>query len=246
MASNTQPLSIAMNGAPSMTLRRTLFILLALCASHSLAATAISKNAVFLSKDTVDGKVVGVYIDPDPNSRQYQKLTRFDLDEFEASGYQSSLDQLRERGLKFERIRNVLPWRQWVSLQRYQGKFYVYKPCDFFVHYQWSINDTTVIDWTGEGPYATKVLGQKKLDARTYQIRYTGEPTQSAELTIRLVDPARGIAVFRDAGAKDTSYSLMIAADKIRSVPLIANHCPTGKRNEFSFEGVDGKQWMEK
>ncbi|QQS03520.1 MAG: hypothetical protein IPK50_14575 [Fibrobacterota bacterium] len=213
-----------------------------------MAANALPKNAVFLSKDTVDGKVVGVYIEPDRNSRLYQKLTIFELNGFDSLDYQYSLDQLRENGLKLERVRNLLPWRQWVNLERYQGKFHAYKPCDFLFHYQWSINDTTLIDWTGEGPFAAKVLGQKKLDAKTYQIRYTGLLDQGGtELTIHLVDPAKGIAVFRKVSSiKDTSYLLMIAADKIRSVPLIVNHCPTGKRTEFSFEDLDGKEWMEK
>ena len=231
-----------------MTLRRPLFFLLALCASHSWATKDLAKDTVFLSKVVVDGKIVGVFIEPNRNSRQYQKLTYFQLDDFTAPSYQNSLDQLRERGLKLEKGRNILPWRQWVSLERYQGEFHAYKPCDFLFHYQWSINDTTLIDWTGEGPFAAKVLGRKKLDAKTYQLRYIGElDDQGTELTIHLVDPAKGIAVFRKVSSvKDTSYRLMIAADKIRSVPLIVNHCPTGKRNEFSFEDMDGKEWMEK
>lgn len=242
-----QSLSTATNGAPSMTLRRILFFLLALGVSHALAANTLPKNAVFLSKDTVDGTVVGIYIEPNRNSRQYQKLTIFELNGFDSLSYQNSLDQLREKGVRLGRIRNLLPWRQWVNLERYQGEYYAYKPCDFLVHYQWSINDTTLIDWYGEGPFACKVLWQKKLDAKTYQIRYTGELHRSAELTIRLVDPAKGVAIFRKvSNPGDTSYRLMIAADKIRSVPLMVNHCPTGKRNEFSFDDLDGKEWMER
>lgn len=239
--------SAATNGAPDMSLRRTILLqIVVLCVSHSLAAKGIAENANVLSKDTAHGSVPGVYIEPDRNSPLYQELTGFQLDNFRALSYRNSMDGLRQRGLKPERSRIILPWRQWVSLERYKGGFYVYKPCDFFSHYGWSINDTTVIDWTGEGAFATMVLSQKKLDANTYQVRYTGAPNQSAELIIHLVDRARGIAIFRyPSGTKDTTYRLMIAALKIRSVPLIVNHCPTGKRGEFSFEEPDWKALNE-
>ena len=223
-----------------MPLRQTRFLPIVLGVVHSLAAKDTAKNAPLLSKDTVLGKSEGFYIEPDRNSPLYRKLTDFELDVSGASTYRNSIDQLREKGLKLERVPAVLPWRQWVTLEQYKGEFYAYKPCDFLFHYQWSINDTTVIDWTGEGPFGAGVLSQKKRNAKTYQIRYTGEPNRSAELTIHLVDKARGIAVFRDVSStKDTTYRLMIAAPMIRSVPLIVNHCPTGKRVEYSFEEPD-------
>lgn len=225
-----------------MSLRRTILLQIALCVSHSLAAKGIAEKAMVLAEDTAHGTVPGVYFEPDRNSRLYRELTNFELGDFRGPAYRNSMEQLRRRGLKLKPIRNVLPWRQWVKLERYKGEFHVYKPCDFFVHYQWSINDTTLIDWTGEGAFGTMVLSQRKLDAKTFQILYTGEPKQSAELTIHLVDQARGIAVFRYVWSpKDTSYRLMIAAAKIRSVPLIVNHCPTGKRGEFSFDEPDWK-----
>lgn len=225
-----------------MSLRRILLLLVGLCVAHSSAAKGIAENAIVLSEDTAHGKVAGVYIESDRNSRLYRELTDFGLDGFSGSAYRNSMEELRRRGLKPKRSRNVLPWRQWVNLEWYKGEFHAYKPCDFLVHYQWSITDTTLIDWTGEGAFGTMVLSQKKLGPGTFRILYTGEPNQSAELTIHLVDTTRGVAVFRHvSGIKDTTYRLMIAAPKIRSVPLIVNHCPTGKRHEFSFEEPDWK-----
>ncbi|HNY30422.1 MAG TPA: hypothetical protein PKO15_06010 [Fibrobacteria bacterium] len=203
-------------------------------------------DTVFLSKQIQDGRLVGVYVDPDRGSRFYRNLTRFSMDGFDSITYGNSLDRLREQGLKLGKVKNSVPWTRWVALVEHQGGLYAYHPCDFLFHRAWSINDSTAIEWTGEGPFATKVQWQRRSGPGTFRIGYSGEAGSTAELTIRLVDRKKGIAVFQDVppGGGDTTYSLMIAAETIRSVPLIVNRCPGGKRLEHSFDKPDPRKYL--
>jgi hypothetical protein len=186
-----------------------------------------------------------IFIDYDTNNKFYDKVVSFDFGEFDESSYKSSIDYLKENNLTLTKAKPVIPWTNWVILKQYQGKFYAYHPCDFCSHFRQSVNDTTFIDWGCEGPTANKIIKQKKIDNTTYEFKLKGVYPQDRKLTIHIIDLKKGIAVFErtinatDTGDTETYYYLMIAADKVRSVPVIVNHCTGMKQNEFDFDEPD-------
>jgi hypothetical protein len=147
------------------------------------------------------------------------------------------LDYLRENNLTLIKKTPVIPQTKWVKLIQYKGTFYAYSPCDLYSHYKISINDTTFLDWTGEGPDANKIINQKKIDDKTYEFQLTGIGKKNRKLIIHIIDNKNGIAVFEETSynLNERYYYLMIAADKIKTVPLIVNNCETYKQNELCF-----------
>lgn len=70
--------------------------------------------------------------------------------------------------------------------------------------------------------------------------RLTGINNCEREIAIHIIDINKGIAVFEQiAKGKEKTYYLMIAADNIKSVPVIVNHCPIQKQAELTFDKPD-------
>jgi hypothetical protein len=68
----------------------------------------------------------------------------------------------------------------------------------------------------------------------------TGSFNRQRRWIIHIIDDKKGIAVFEEKNGKEKPYYyLMIAAEKIRSVPLIVNNCKFNKQSELEFEQPD-------
>lgn len=199
-------------------------------------------DTTFIFKDTVDGELETIFIDYNTDSKFYVKVSDFHFKYFDKDSYRYSIDYLKEQKLSLTHSKPIVPWVSWVILKQYKDKYYVYCPCDFWFHFRQSINDTTYIDWTGEGPVANKIIDQKKIDDTTYEFKLTGIYHRDRKVIIHIIDFKKGIAVFEEAIDRlDKKYYLMIAADKITSVPIIVNYCTTQKQMELKFDKVDFK-----
>ncbi|MCW3071801.1 MAG: hypothetical protein JWO44_1691 [Bacteroidetes bacterium] len=227
-----------------MTLRNLLAILI-IGTSFQLPGQSNGNDTTFIFKDTVDGELQTIFIDNNRESKFYDDISRFTFQQFDNDSYKISTDYFRENKLVLTKMKNVIPWTNWVTLKQYRDSFYVYYPCDFLYHFRQSINDTTFIDWTGEGPVANKITEQKKTGNQTYQIDLTGIYDKDRRLVIHIINLKKGIAVFEEiTNGKNNGYYLMIAADKIKSVPIIVNYCPTQKQTELKFEMTDFKKLL--
>lgn len=197
-------------------------------------------DKTFLSKDTIEGELQSIYIDFNSKSELYKRIAYFQLLDFDDESYQYSLDYFKENKLELSKVKPLIPWKNWVSLKQYKGEFYVYHPCDFLFHFRQSINDTTLIDWTGEGPLANKIIEQQKIDRNTYSFLLNGINGQNRKIIIHIINAEKGIAVFEEtsSGCVVNLY-LMIAAEKITSVPLIVNNCPYQKQRELIFDAIN-------
>lgn len=196
-----------------------------------------SKDTVFIQKDSLLGTAQSIYFDKNKNSKFYDKITYFHFLQFDKESYKYSLDYLKENKLTLTKNKPIIPWAKWVTLKQYKGTLYAYHPCDFYTHFRSSFNDTTYIDWTGEGPVANKIIKQKKINNNTYEFTLTGIYDKDRKLVIHIIDRNKGIAIFEitNNGA-GKNYYLMISADKIKSVPLIVNNCKTQKQLELYFD----------
>lgn len=225
-----------------MTTVRNLTMVLTMGLSLQLFGQSVIKDTTFIFKDTVDGKLQSIFIDNNKDSKFYDNISYFNFQHFDNQGYKYSTEYLKEHQLSLTKAKPLIPWTNWVTLKQYKGKFYAYHPCDFLHHFRQSVNDTTLIDWTGEGPVANKIISQNKFDDKTFEFKLTGIYYQDRTLTVHIIDLKKGIAVFEETtmGA-DKRYYLMIAADKIKNVPIIVNHCPTQKQSELEFDNTDFK-----
>jgi hypothetical protein len=117
----------------------------------------IAKDTTFIFKDTVDGELQTIFIDNNKESTFYDRIANFNFLHFDNDSYKYSTDYFKEQNITLTKVKPVITWTNWVTLEQYKGKYYAYHPCDFLFHFRQSVNDTTFIDWTGEGPVANNV-----------------------------------------------------------------------------------------
>lgn len=195
-------------------------------------------DTIFIKKDSLLGPAQSIFFNNNPNSEFYDKINYWDFLTFDNESYKNSIAFLKEKKLTLTKKTPIISQTKWVTLKQYKGTFYAYHPCDFYSHYRVSVNDTTFIDWTGEGPEANKIITQNKIDDNTYEFQLMGIANRDRKLIIHIIDSKKGIAVFEETNNKagESYFYLMIASDKIKTVPLIVNNCETFKQIELRFE----------
>ncbi|RYG12925.1 MAG: hypothetical protein EOO07_18345 [Chitinophagaceae bacterium] len=206
-----------------------------------------SNDTVFIERSAKLKTAQSIYFDNNKNSKAYRDIVDFLMDKFDVYSYRQSLAFLKENKLKLTKKKPIIPFVKWVPVKQFKGKFYAYHPCDFYSHYKISFNDSTFIDWTGEGPVANKIVAQKKVDSKTYEFRLKGFYQPNRMLSIYIIDVVKNIAVFEETNEKhEKTYYLMIAANQIKTLPLIVNNCETHKQNELKFEEPEFKKLLKR
>lgn len=192
-------------------------------------------DTVFLLKENKGGVFHAIFIDSNKQSRYYSEISNFAFDDFDHDSYDNSLRYLKNNGIRLMRqpVKGIS--KQWVVIKQYKNNFYAYRPSDFMYHYKISITDTSFVDYTGEGPTASKIVSFSKVDDATYKFRLTGLNAKERDLTIYIIDKQKGIALFCEA---NYSY-LMIPVQNVRDIPIIVNYCATQKQVEFQFDMPD-------
>jgi hypothetical protein len=216
-----------------------ILIILFIGVSFQLLAQKAIKDTIFILKDTVEGHVQTIFIDDNRESLLYEEISHFEFQHFDKISYNNSIDYFKEHNITLTKAKPVIPLTNWVTLKQYKGQYYVYHPCDFLFHFQQSINDTTFIYWTGEGPVANKIIEQKKINSGTYKFLLTGINDHNRSLIIHILNKKKGIAIFEEKVGERRTVYFMIAANKIRRVPIIVNHCPKQKQLELEFDAID-------
>ena len=226
-----------------MKIQNILIVLLIMSSDVTYAQSA-RKDTTFLLKEKRRIGYHTVFIDTNPKSAFYRKITDFSFISDDAERYASSLEFFK--GQKLTRFTNRKFPRKWIELYQYKGKFYVYYPSDFYFEYKTRITDSTYIIHTGEGPVANKIISFRKVDSSTYRFRLTGEYGRNRKLTVHIIDPKKGIAVFEEnVDGRGKAYFLMVAADKARNLPLIVNYSRAQKEEEFNFKTPNYKKLLE-
>ena len=217
-----------------------LFVFFTLTISQSVFGQNSTSDTVFIRKDSLKGFSQSIFFEKNKNSIYYENITCFKFGMFDKESYDNSLNYLKKYKIKLKRQKTILPSKEWIELTYYNGKFYAYHPCDFLNHFQVSINDSTYIDWTEEGPIANKIKHQRKLNDTTFEIKVTGVNQQNRNILINIIDRTKGIAVFTESTAENfKNRYLMIMAKMIKSVPFIVNNCETQKQPELKYEEPD-------
>lgn len=206
----------------------------------SSAMFAQSRDTIFLLRKTADTPYNiyhAVFIDTSIKIKA--ELTNFRFNNYDSSTYFDQLTRLRP--LKYNKATlNGFP-NKWIALYKLKGKYYLYRPSDFGYHFRFEITDSTTIDYTMEGPEPSRLNNvffvsptQAVIDRRNYW--------EGNGVTIKLVDTAKGIAVFTFNQTKYTKEGyqiLMVDARKAHLFPVVVNYCPTDKQQEFDFDKID-------
>jgi hypothetical protein len=194
----------------------------------------------FLFKDSLLGSKQSIFIDYDKGNKYYNRISNFSFDSFDKQIYNSSINYYKDNNIALTKRQVNGIAKKWITLKQYKENFYVYHPCDFIAHYRVAINDTTFVDWTGEGPVAIKIIDFKRIDNKIFEFTLSGVYDQDHKLKIHIIDNKNGIAIFEKVLADGESIRyLMIDADKIRNLPIIVNKCEVHKQSELKFGEPD-------
>lgn len=228
-----------------MTASNSLLTFIVLTLGFTAVGQEPASDTIFLFKEIRNGISHRIFIDSSKTSKYYDQISNFSFGLYDQETYNNySLKYLQDKKIRLakNRIRD-LPLK-WVILKCYKDHFYTYYPSDFYNHYKVAVTDSAFIDYTGEGPLANKILSYTKIDDKTFSFHLTGVHEQNRHLTIKLIDPQKGIAVFtewsKNAGARNV---LMVDAEKIKQLPIIINECEE-KQLEFDFKEPDYKKLL--
>lgn len=205
---------------------------------------AQSRDTIFLLRETAETPYTfyhAVFIDTSVNFKT--KLTNFSFNNYDSATYFDQLTRLRP--LKKASL-NDFP-KKWIALYRLKGKCYLYKPSDFGYHFRFELTDSTTIDFTMEGPEPSR-LNKISIVTPTQAVIDRTNYWEGNGVTIKLVDTAKGIAVFAFSPTKydkEGYQVLMVDARKAHLFPVVVNYCPTDKQPEFDFDKIDFKSLMK-
>jgi hypothetical protein len=222
-------------------MKRLFHFIIFLLSSYSFCQSK-NQDTLFLFKELNFGNAQSIFIDLNNKSKFYQELNNFEFDK--AISYQYSLHFLKEQSIKISKQELKIPSKNWISIKKYRGNYYVYKPCDSLFQNKKSINDSTFIDFTSEGPIVNSIIAQKNNSSSVYQFELSGIYHKERTLTIYMLDFKKGIALFEtsDYHSEEKEYELFVAAEKMYLYPIIVNQCYYHKQHEFFFDTPDFKQ----
>ena len=193
-------------------------------------------DSAFIVRENRNGVYHAIFVETDKHSKFYDQI----LD----TGFTANIapEYRRLNDLKTKKISLPHIPKRWVVLKQYKGRYFTYKPCDFYGHYLVDISDSVITEFSGEGSELYKIDSLVKSNAKSFKFNLKGEYADK-ELTIHFIDRKRGIAVFEDHSINYRRvFHLMIDSDKIRTLPIIVNLCETEKRRELAFDKIDYKK----
>lgn len=137
-------------------------------------------------------------------------------------------------------LRQVKEEHGYSSIQVYQGKYYLYAPCDWMWHRTIKIHkDSVEIDF-GEKDYFKIEKRKKKRKKQIISYNLQNQYNTKANLSIRTISEKDGIAIIKFSyNGNSVFYFLAINNSKIDNYPIIVNECPYYKSKEVSFDKLD-------
>lgn len=177
-----------------------------------LISGQIKKDTVFF-KNTLENKI---YFEENINSKIYDEINDFSFTE-------KSNDCIN-----------------WVSLQKYEGKYYLYLPCDKGALNKISISKDTVFFKDMED-YNFKIKKFKKSKKNSKYEGTVGNSNIKLKLEIKIIDSINQIAVFKIKNFENnlTHYKLMVNSKNINNFKIIVNECYNEKVKEVDFDNLN-------
>lgn len=237
-----------LHGQIICVLAKSLFLLFALSAAPLILPAQTNNDTTFILRET-SPYYHAIYIEQNKSSVYYDLLTEFNFSHEDSLSYKQSIDYItgkQKTVFTKQKIASSLP-RQWCELNSYKENFYLYAPSDRGNNPNLIISDTTIVQYTMDGPYASIISNYRKIDANTFEFLQTNITGGTDTLTIHIIDPEKQLAVF-DNHSKNSKYRyrLMVGAAKAWEFPIIVNYCRDARQREFRFDEIDPGKLLPK
>ncbi|MCO5935815.1 hypothetical protein NAF17_09690 [Mucilaginibacter sp. RB4R14] len=235
-----------------------LLILLAACKSPEKKVAAVEKDTVqkakpadttFLWREVKKDVYHAVYIEKDRNASQYKWLLGFKYDHNDSINYNETYKILKVKHFKPLKKYDLagLP-KQWVPLNLYKGKYYLYAPGDGGNTRIRAITDSTIIYYDMDGPTVQALLDFKKLKANKYFLKSPPfyQFVRSSNVTIYIIDPKNMVTVWEDTSLPfDYRYTLYVAKEHAAKFDMVVNYSKMDKMPEFDFDKINYKKLIK-
>lgn len=235
-----------------------LVILLAACKSPDKKVAAVGKDTAkkvkaadttFLSREIKKDLYHVVYIEKNRNTIYYEWLLGFKYDHYDSINYNETYKILKVKHRKPLNKYDLagLP-KQWVPLNLYRGKYYLYTPSDGGSRGIRAITDSTVIYYDMDGPTVHALLDFKKLKPNKYFLKSPPfyQFVRSSNVNIYVIDPKNMVTVWEDLSLPlDYRYMLYVAKEHANHFDMVVNYCKTQRTDEFAFEKINYKRLIK-
>ncbi|RYU90489.1 hypothetical protein EWM62_07470 [Mucilaginibacter terrigena] len=231
-----------------------IMVLFAACKSPEKKVDTVVKDTVaktkhadtaFLLRDVKKGFYHAIYIEKNRSASQYKWLLGFKYDHYDSVNYNETYKILKVKHRKplKEYDLSGLP-KQWVPLNLYKGKYYLYAPSDGGSTQVRALTDSTVIYYDMDGPTVQPLLDFKKLNANKYFFKSLPfyQFVKSTNVTIYVIDPENMVTVWVDTTVPEAyRYMLYVAKEHAANFDMVVNYCKTERTDEFTFDKIDFK-----
>jgi hypothetical protein len=186
-----------------------------------------------------------VYIEKNKKSNYYNLVTNCDFINSDSLSYLASIEHIfgeAQTTFRKNKISSTLP-KQWCPLYNFKDEFYLYAPSDWGNKQNLLINDSTIIRYFMDGPYASLIDGFKMVGEDKFEILILNSFGSVNKINITMLDWKKQIAIFEDESQPESQrYQLMVGASMARNFPIIVNYSPEQKQSEFTFDKIDYKK----
>lgn len=208
----------------------------------------LKNDTTFLVREVSKGFYHAIYIDTNGHSKYYKYLTNFNFEMDDSLSYYESIlaiENESERKFFHHSVLNKLP-KNWCQLNPYKGQLYLYAPSDWGNNPNIILNDSCIIAYFMDGPYAYLIDSVNQLNPNTFELIVHSAYRNNTKITIYMLDWVQQMAIFDyHLPSEERRYALMVGADKAKTFPLIVNFCENRKTREFIFEPYNFDQLMK-
>lgn len=204
-------------------------------------------DTLFIKREICDTCVTypfynAIYLETDPQGDTHKRLQNFSFNEFEnLDSYNKELKEMRIHVSHFNTF--GLP-KEWLPLNLYKGKYYLYAPCDGFHSVRKMLTDSSLIFRFMEGPMPYSLVSLKKISTNEFRIETTNPYYHSDDevnpelLNIYMIDLKNKVAIWEFKSKKNTinDYELMVAKESVPKFDVIHNFCLSSKQDELTFD----------
>ena len=206
-------------------------------------SASTSADTTFLQKETTKDCYHIVYVEKNHAAPIFRDLLNFKFDHYDSINYKQAYRILKVRNPKPLKKYDLagLP-NQWLPVDSYKGKYFLYAPSDWANVDKRTITDSTIIYRGEQGPEPYVLKDVKKLNDAKYNVKAPPfyQFVKKSNINIYIIDPATKLSVWEDTELPPAyRYRLYVPLSSANKYDLVVNYCKTAKMPEFNFDKID-------
>lgn len=204
-----------------------------------------SDTTAWLREHLYDGSYHIVFVDKRSNSPYRKQMAVRPINKADVD---SQMKTIKDNFGVVARTYDLQPYTGvWYPLYPYKGKYYLYYPSDAGENPWAKISSSTItLNYFDPGP-TTSIITKAVVSKQTADFEIVNTVNGKISLKIYTIDPARGIAVFDcPYWGEENRYTLMVAASKSMSFPIVVNYCRESRTDEWKFDTPNFAKLLKK